>query len=120
MRCEEIRELLPGYVDADPHDVPEIGGHLATCDACTEVLHSYRSMLAELSVLPDGDRPAPAALVERILAFIPEPSLLDRIRRSVREHPTAYVAGLGGAALATAAVAIALRRARSAQPIATA
>ncbi len=113
MRCEEVRELLPEYVDAELHEAGEVELHLASCEDCTALLASYASMLAELEGLPETDPAVPAALIERVLSQIPERSVADRIRGSVREHKAVYVAGIGGAAIVAAVVALALRRSRT-------
>src|SRR3989442_10261480 len=110
MRCEDVRELLPEYVDAELHEVGEVELHLASCADCTALLASYASMLAELEALPETDPAASPALVERVLSQTPEQTIVERIRGSVRDHRAAYVAGIGGAAIAAAIVALAIRR----------
>jgi anti-sigma factor RsiW len=120
MRCDEVREILPGYVDADLHPVGEVEVHLAGCAECSVILASYRDTIARLAALPHGDPAPPSGLVARIVAEIPEPSLVDRVRGSVRERPMAYAAGVGVAALAAAAVVIAVRRQRAGEVAAAA
>lgn len=113
MRCEQVRDLLPGYVDSDLHPVGDIEVHLASCVGCSEMMASYRGTLASLAALPESDPAAPVGLVARVVAQIPEPTLVDRMRGSVREKPVAYAAGVGAAALAAAAVVYLVRRQRS-------
>ncbi len=113
MGCERVRELLPGYVGGELDEAGDVEIHLASCAACGDVLASYRSMRDRLEALPASDPPVPAAFIERVLAQIPDPTIADRIRGSVRDHRVAYAAGIGGAAVAALAVAFAIRRARA-------
>lgn len=107
MRCEEVRELLPAYVDRDLHAAGEIEVHLASCADCSAELASYREILSDLEALRDrGEEPSPD-LLERALALIPVPSLGARLLGSVQAHPVAYaLASLGGAAVGATAIAI--------------
>jgi len=114
MRCEDVREQLPAFVDAELHRPGEVDEHLAGCTECRAVLSSYRSMLGDLVTLAESGAAPPVTLAARVMESLPESSIRARIRGSVREHPVAFAAGIGGAALAAAAVAFAVRRARSA------
>ncbi len=111
MRCEEVRELLPAYVDRDLHPAGEIEIHLASCADCSAELASYSAMLSDLKAFRDrGEEPSPD-LLERALALIPVPSLGARFLGSVQSHPVAYaLASLGGAAMGATAIAIVLWR----------
>ena len=109
MRCEEVRELLPAYLDGEAARQAEIDAHLAWCANCRRELAGYRSMVRSLAALRErGAHPAPQ-LVERLVALIPAPSLLDRVRFNVYDHPGWYAA----ASLAAAAVAAFLLRRRA-------
>jgi anti-sigma factor RsiW len=112
MKCEEVRELLPEYLDAELHEAAEIDAHLATCRKCPEILASYRATLAELDELTASDPAAPEGLVARVLAQIPEQSTAARLRATAREHPVAVAAGIGGAAIAAIATVYAIKRSR--------
>jgi predicted anti-sigma-YlaC factor YlaD len=113
MTCDEVRELLPAYVDAELHEPDEVDAHLAGCADCRNVLASYGVMLGDLALLADSGPTPPPTLAARVRAALPERTLGARLRGSVRLHPVAYAAGLGGAAIAAAAVAFAVRRSRS-------
>jgi anti-sigma factor RsiW len=109
VRHEDVRELLPAYVDGDLQAAEEVEAHLASCADCRSQLAAYREMLAELANLRDrGEEPHPAVLA-RSLAAIPAPSLAERLVESAQTHPIAYAVAAVGAL--TGAVAIAgLRR----------
>jgi hypothetical protein len=48
MRCEEIREMMPDLASGSMGMSPEIGGHLAGCDACAGRLEEIRQTMALL------------------------------------------------------------------------
>ena len=62
MKCEKVRELLPGYLDgaittgswSNAH--VNIGHHLETCQNCREELRAYQAMS---SIMSSIERPAP-------------------------------------------------------------
>lgn len=114
MRCEEVRELLPDYVDGELHLAGEVEAHLDSCAACGAVLAAYRGMLADLAELRDlGEKPRPE-LLHRTLALIPAPTLADRLIGSVPARPLLVaVASLGGAVVAAAVALRWLRRRRA-------
>jgi len=105
MTCEEVRELLPAYVDGELHAVGEIDVHLTTCEACSAELGAYRRMLGELARMQEAG-PAPAAdLLARVVGLIPAPSLAGRARLVMLEHPVLYaLAAAGGLAMGATAL----------------
>lgn len=114
MRCEEARNLLPAYVDGDPHSVGELDLHLTTCAACRDELAAHRQLLEDLPRLRDAGPEPSDALLRASLALIPAPSVAVRLLGSVQAHPVAYaVASLGGVAVGATAVALARRRDRA-------
>lgn len=109
MRCEEVQELLPAYLDGEAARQAEIDAHLAWCAECRRELAGYRSMVRSLAALRErGAHPTPQ-LVERLVALIPAPSLFDRVRFTIYDHPGWYAA----ASLAAAAVAALVLRHRA-------
>jgi anti-sigma factor RsiW len=116
VRCEEVRELLPAYVDAEPHAAGEVDVHLASCPSCSEELAAYRRMLADLAAFRDRGQDPPLELLQRTLELIPERTRAGRLRGSVQAHPVIYaVASIGGAAVGATAAAVAWRRRRLAK-----
>lgn len=120
MKCEEVRDLLPEYVDRDLHPVGEMEVHLASCPGCRLELGSYRGLLSALAVMRDSGEEILEEQLERTLALIPSPSIRARVRGAIHEHRVLYatLASLGGVAVSAAALAVVWRR--SAQPAVTA
>lgn len=114
MTCEEVRALLPAYLDRDLHAVGEIELHLASCVSCGAELASYRSLVSDLGDLRHrGEEPRPE-LLQKTLALIPSPTIAERVIGSVQAHPILYtVASIGGAAVGATAIAIAVARRRA-------
>jgi len=48
MKCQEIREIMPDLASGLMETTPEIGGHLAGCDACAGKLEGFRKTMALL------------------------------------------------------------------------
>ncbi len=111
MRCEEVRELLPAYVDPDLHVAGPVEIHLAGCDACSADLAAYRGLLAALYELRElGEEPG-AGFLESTLARIEPPTAAARILGSVNDRRVRLaLASIGTVAIGAAAVAIMLRR----------
>src|SRR5438128_418429 len=100
MRCDAVRERLPGYLDLELRPVGSLEEHLATCSACR----------AELS-------PAPEPSHERLpllLRQVSSPLHPERVGGSPYGARTRYaLASIGGAAVGATALAIVWwRRAR--------
>jgi anti-sigma factor RsiW len=124
VRCEEVRALLPQYVDWGPRPAGDVELHLATCPECTAELNAYRQMLGSLASMRDVDEEVPAGFLERTLGvvrtaerspfFIPVASvraMTDRVRQSARERPATYaLASLGALATIGAAIGIVMWR----------
>ncbi len=115
MRCDEVRELLPAYIDRDLHAAGEIDEHVASCAACSAELASYYQLVGGLAGLRDrGEEPTPE-LLQRALALVPPPSISARVIGSLQDHPLLYaLASLGGAALGATAIALVWWRVRRA------
>ena len=133
VRCEEVRALLPQYVDWGPRAAGDIELHLATCPDCTAELNSYRQMLGSLASMRDVDEEIPSGFLERTLGvvgdaersrfFIPLSSvraMTNRVAQSARERPGTYaLASIGAVATIATAIGIVMwRRSRLAEPVA--
>jgi hypothetical protein len=57
MRCEEIREMMPDLASGLMGMSPEIGGHLAGCDACAGKMEEIRQTMA---LLDEWQAPEPS------------------------------------------------------------
>jgi len=107
MRCDEVRPLLAELAEGGPRPVGPVEVHLSTCAECSEELRRYRSVILGLAQLRDGVEEAPAALLDRILAEIPEAErrrVLVRIASDERVQHAAI--SLGGAVVGATAVGL--------------
>jgi predicted anti-sigma-YlaC factor YlaD len=105
MRCESVRERLPGYLDGDLRPVGALDQHLAACTGCREELESYRELRSRLVDL--GERPEPSPeLLPLLLQLISHPA---RGKPGVAVHDARLryaIASLGGAAVGATALAL--------------
>ncbi|MEX2417265.1 MAG: zf-HC2 domain-containing protein [Actinomycetota bacterium] len=101
MKCEEVRELLPAYIDRDLHPVGPVETHLASCNECAAELSQYRDLIGSLAVLRETGEEPRAEYLGRMLSLIP-PSVRAGMDRRARYA----LASLGGAAIGVTAVAI--------------
>jgi hypothetical protein len=120
MRCEQARELLPELAEPGPRAAGPVERHVASCAACSEELHVYRTLLTSLAAIREHDIEPPAGALERAVrsarrGVLTErlPSLTDVRRVSVEgaralRTPAAAVAlaSLGGAAVGAAAIGL--------------
>ncbi len=72
VRCEQVRELLPEYVDLGPRPAGEVERHLASCSSCGAELAGYQRLLSSLEDL-------------RAVELEPAPEFLDRTLEAVRQ-----------------------------------
>jgi len=78
MRCDAVRERLPGYPDRELHPVGPVEVHLASCGACRAELREYRRLRELLSEM--ATTPAPRSSSRGC-------SAVSRSSRSRRGHP---------------------------------
>jgi hypothetical protein len=71
LRCEEVRELLPSYVDVEARALVPVEEHLAACSDCARQYASYLSLAGTLSGL-------------RRVELDPRPELLSETLELVR------------------------------------
>jgi hypothetical protein len=57
MKCEEIREMMPDLAAGLMGTTPEIGGHLAGCEACAGKMEEFRQTMA---LLDEWQAPEPS------------------------------------------------------------
>jgi len=103
MRCEAVRERLPGYLDRDLRAVGPLEEHLASCAACRAELQEYRRLRLLLSEMATAPEPSEELLPE-LLRHVP----MERFSsRAIAGSRTRYaLASLGGAAVGATALAI--------------
>jgi predicted anti-sigma-YlaC factor YlaD len=110
MRCDAVRERLPGYVDSELRAVGPVELHLATCEACRAELDVYRRLHALLSEMATAPEPSDELLPELLSRMPIDPT---RARAFTGTRSRYALASLGGAAVGATAIAIVWwRRAR--------
>jgi hypothetical protein len=107
MRCEEVRPLLPELAERGLRPVGPVEIHLSTCPVCSEELRRYRSVVVGLAELRERLDEAPAALLDRILAEIPETERRRVLVRMASDERVQHAAlSLGGAVVGATAVGL--------------
>lgn len=105
MKCREVREYLPAYLE-EPRGVRHlVEGHLATCADCRRDLEEYRELSATLSSLRDEAVEPPGwlapALIETVRERAERRAALVQRAQTLADPKVAIAAG----ALAMAGVA---------------
>ena len=107
MRCEDVRPLLPDLAEGGPRAVGPAEEHLASCAACSAELQRYRTVILELAAMRDRVEEPSEALLERLLADIPEAHrrrLLARVAADERVQHAAF--SVGGAVVGATAIGL--------------
>jgi len=112
VRCERVRELLPGLVDGSAVAGRLTRAHLGRCLRCQAELAQYRRIRRAARSLETERRSAPADLLDAVLAG------LERAGDRTAARTRRLAVYLGGAATAAAAAAgagafVLTRRARA-------
>jgi anti-sigma factor RsiW len=118
MRCEEVREALPAYVNTDGIEL-RVQRHLSRCPECKAEFARYEALMGGLRTLQTVTAEPPAGLFGALVDIPARASRLHGARARVetaRDHVTrnrnAYLSG--GVAVALAgAVGAALWRSRA-------
>lgn len=118
-KCDEVRPLLAEIV-GEPFP-REIEIHLATCRACAAEERRYGAISVALARLSGETEAPPAGFADVVLARVHSPSLAWRghARRLAHDPRTRVAAaGLGGAVVGAAALALLVRRRSARRPAA--
>ena len=108
MRCEEIRETLPAFVEG--HDDLTVRRHLSGCADCRAELDRYESLATALGSLSHQTVAASPSLVAALYEIPSQQARLDVVRSHLTDHRKAYLGG--AAALAAAGVSALVWRSR--------
>ena len=103
MRCEGVRERLPGYLDRDLRAVGPVEVHLASCTGCRNELREYRRLRELLSAMAPEPEPSEEFLPE-LLRHLPGEQEPDGL--AARTRARYALVSLGGAAVGATAIAI--------------
>ncbi len=115
MKCAEIQELLPAYVE-DRHANLTVRRHLSRCPECSADLEEYEELRAGLSSLRAVHASPPPDLLAKLTAIPHEGPKVQRVQNHVLRHRKAYAGGLAVAVVGAAGAA--LWRSRRLRPLA--
>ncbi len=99
MKCEEIRDVMPDLASGLMEMTPEVGGHLAGCDACTGKMQEFQQTMA---LLDEWKAPQPSPYFDvRLQARLreemtkPQAGWLTWFRRPVLATALTVLMGVG-------------------------
>ena len=99
MKCEEIRELMPDVALGLMEITPEMGSHVASCEACAAKM---REMQQTMALLDEWKAPEPSPYFDvRLQARLreemakPQPGWLAWFRRPVLAAALTVMMGIG-------------------------
>ena len=115
MKCAEIREALPAYVDDRDANLT-VRRHLSRCPECSAELEAYEHLREGLSAMRAVEAEPPADLFGKLVSIPSEGPAVERVRTHVVRHRNAYAGGLAIAVVGAAGAA--LWRARRVRPLA--
>ena len=105
MKCAEISELLPAYVE-DRFDDLAVRRHLSRCPDCRRELDEYEALRTELSGLRSVAFEPPADLLPALTAIPREGAPAVRVRTHVARNKKVYAGGLAVAVVGAAGAAL--------------
>jgi anti-sigma factor RsiW len=105
MKCAEIREALPAYVE-DRNDDLAVRRHLSRCPECRAELELYGSLRDDLSAMRLIEAEPPSELLGKLTSIPTEGPAAERVRTHVARHRSAYAGGLAIAVVGAAGAAL--------------
>lgn len=105
MKCAEIREALPAYVD-DRDGNLNVRRHLSRCPECSAELEAYGSVREGLSAMRLVEADPPGDLFQKLADIPREGPATERVRTHVVRHRSAYAGGLAIAVVGAAGAAL--------------
>ena len=105
MKCAEISELLPAYVE-DRFDNLSVRRHLSRCSECRRELEEYETLRAGLASLQEVAHEPPSDLMAALVAIPVEGAPVVRVRTHVARNKKAYAGGLAVAVVGAAGAAL--------------
>lgn len=104
MKCAEIHELLPAYVEDRSANLA-LRRHLSRCPECRVELEEYESLRSSLSALRSVTAEVPEDLVTKLVAIPNDGAAVQRVQTHVARHRKAYAGGLAVAVVGAAGAA---------------
>ena len=105
MKCQEVHELLPAYVE-DRYANLTVRRHLSRCAECRVELERYEDLRAGLASLQSVSAQPPNDLLQKLVAIPHEGPAVQRVQTHVFRHRKAYAGGLAVAVLGAAGAAL--------------
>ena len=105
MKCAEIRETLPAFVEDRDANLT-VRRHLSRCPECAAELEAYVSVREGLSTMRLVEAEPPADLFGRLIAIPDEDPAVKRVKTHVSRHRNAYAGGLAVAVVGAAGAAL--------------
>ena len=105
MKCAEIREALPAYVEDRNSDLA-VRRHLSRCPDCRAELEAYGSLRESLASMRLVEAQPPADLLGKLTSIPTEGPAVERVRTHVSRHRSAYAGGLAIAVVGAAGAAL--------------
>ena len=115
MKCAEVQELLPAYVD-DKDTTLEVRRHLSHCPECRLALEEYGSLLGDLAAMKQTVVAPPAGLRASLVAIPDADRRVEKVVTHLSRNKRAYAGGLAVAVVGAAGAA--LWRSRKMRPAA--
>ena len=115
MKCQEVHELLPAYVE-DRYANLTVRRHLSRCAECRVELEQYEELRAGLASLQSIAAQPPSDLLQKLVAIPHEGPAVQRVQTHVSRHRKVYAGGLAVAVMGAAGAAF--WRSRRSRPLA--
>ena len=105
MKCAEINELLPAYVEDRDANLT-VRRHLSRCPDCRAELGEYETLRTSLAGLQAVHAEPPAELFASLTAIPHNGHPVERVRTHVARNRRAYAGGLAVAVVGAAGAAL--------------
>lgn len=105
MKCAEIREALPAYVEDRDSDLA-VRRHLSRCSECRAELEAYGSVRDALSEMRLVHAEPPPDLFGKLAGIPSDGPKVERVRTHVARHRNAYAGGVAVAVVGAAGAAL--------------
>ena len=105
MKCPEIREALPAYVE-DRYGNLSVRRHLSRCEECRAELERYEALRSSLTEMRDVVAEVPPGLLATLVEVPHEGPAVQRVRTHVARNRGVYAGGLAVALVGAAGAAL--------------